>query len=155
MKESAGPNASAVVGNIDKCPWHEPVWSVQPLSSAFWPVALRISERNQSDRSNGRWIVCKKKNRRERGNACWACCCRIHDFTHLWFGLSDYRKLVRGEDIRCDNFFKTLDEKERNWTELTSWPHHRRRCSSTNKSSIVAGWPSSRTVRNDYRTLAL
>lgn len=109
---------SAVVGNIDKCPWHEPVWSVQPLSSAFWPVALRISERNQSDRSNGRWIVCKKKNRRERGNACWACCCRIHDFTHLWFGLSDYRKLVRGEDIRCDNFSKLLTRKrgaELNW----------------------------------------
>lgn len=66
MKESAGPNASAVVGNIDKCPWLEPVWSVQPLSSAFWPVARRISERNQSDRSNGRWIVCKKKKTEEK-----------------------------------------------------------------------------------------
>ena len=66
VKESTGPNASAVVGNIDKCPWLEPVWSVQPSSSAFWPVARRVSERNQSDGSNGRWIVYKQKRKGKR-----------------------------------------------------------------------------------------
>lgn len=51
---------SAVVGNIDKCPWFWPAWSVRPLLSAFWPVARRISERNQSDCSNGKRKTEKK-----------------------------------------------------------------------------------------------